>query len=186
MECVRLYKAQVLSYIEYRTPALYHACDSVLGRLDGVQRAFLRELGISDEDALCDFNLGPLRMRRDLAMLGMIHRAVLGQGPPHFRSIFILYPGSGRTSGRRRLHNKQLEDPRKGAFSEQLRRSALGLVAIYNLLPQDAVDLPSVSAFQAFLQNLANVAACVGRPGWDSFFSPRTPLYRHPLNTWLA
>ena len=80
-EQVLQYKARLLSYIEYRTPALYHACQSHLGRLDAVQRSFLKEVGLSDTDALLRFNLAPLSSRRDMAMLGVIHRAVLGLGP---------------------------------------------------------------------------------------------------------
>ena len=80
-EQVLHYKSRVLSYLEYRTPAVYHACKTVLHRLDAVQRSFIREIGISAEDALLHFNLAPLEARRDIAMLGVIHRAVLKQGP---------------------------------------------------------------------------------------------------------
>ena len=38
-----LYKAQLLSYIECRTPAIYHAACSVLEPVDGIQQRFLRE-----------------------------------------------------------------------------------------------------------------------------------------------
>eukprot|EP00972_Heterocapsa_arctica_P099478 14679368-Heterocapsa_arctica.AAC.1 len=33
-----LYKAQLLSYVEYRTPAVYHVSSSVLVPIDGIQR----------------------------------------------------------------------------------------------------------------------------------------------------
>ena len=36
-ELVNLYKSQLLSYLEYRTPAIYHACDSILAPLDKFQ-----------------------------------------------------------------------------------------------------------------------------------------------------
>lgn len=75
-ELVNLYKSQLLSYIEYRTAAIYHACDTVLAPLDAFQQKFLRELCISEEDALLHFNLQPLSSRRDIAMLGLIHRCV--------------------------------------------------------------------------------------------------------------
>ena len=39
-EIFRLYKAQVLSYIEGCTPAIFHAAPSVLDRIDRVQRKF--------------------------------------------------------------------------------------------------------------------------------------------------
>ena len=40
------------------------------------------------------FNLAPLETRRDVAILGLIHRTVLGCGPRHFASMFRLSPPS--------------------------------------------------------------------------------------------
>ena len=40
---------------------------------------------MSDEDALFVFHLAPLSVRRDIAMLGVVHRTVLGWGPVQFR-----------------------------------------------------------------------------------------------------
>ena len=62
------YKQQVLSYIEYKTPAVYHATRTVLNRLDKQQNHFFRELGIAKDAALMDFNLAPLSLRRDIAV----------------------------------------------------------------------------------------------------------------------
>ena len=66
------YKAQVVSYLEYRTPAVYHASDTALMALDSLQDRFLRKLSVSALDALMVFNLAPLRTRRDVAMLGLV------------------------------------------------------------------------------------------------------------------
>ena len=76
-----LYKSHVLGYVKYRTSALYHASASVLAPLDKLQERVLRELGLSDEEALEDFRLAPLGSRRDIAMLGVVFRAVLKKGP---------------------------------------------------------------------------------------------------------
>ena len=51
-EIVGLYKAHVLSYIEYRTPAIAHSSSSALSLLDNVQSRFLRSLHISDFESL--------------------------------------------------------------------------------------------------------------------------------------
>ena len=80
------YKARVLSFLEYRTPVLYHCCSTSLDEIDSVQRQFLREMGMTQEEALVNFRLAPLQTRRDIAMLGVIHRAVIGCGPPQFSS----------------------------------------------------------------------------------------------------
>ena len=52
------YKQQVLTYIKYRSAAIYHATTTVLNQLDRLQDKFLNQLGISREAALVDFNLG--------------------------------------------------------------------------------------------------------------------------------
>ena len=43
-ELVMFFKAHVLSFIEYRTPGVYHAAPSALQRLDSVLSKFLRSL----------------------------------------------------------------------------------------------------------------------------------------------
>ena len=49
---------------------------------------------MSDEGALFVFHLAPLSVRRDIAILGVIHRMVLGRGP-QFRELFKLAPLDG-------------------------------------------------------------------------------------------
>ena len=76
--------------METRTPAVYHASDSVLKRIDALQHRLLRELGVSAGTAIHDWNLAPLETEWDIAMLGVIHSAVLGEGPPRLRRFFRL------------------------------------------------------------------------------------------------
>ena len=87
-ELVCLFKAHVLSFVEYRTPGVYHAAASILLLLDRVLSSFLRKVGISEIDALVHFKLAPLASRRDIAMLGVIRRAVLGEDPHQLRELF--------------------------------------------------------------------------------------------------
>ena len=87
-QLVQVYKSKVLSFVEYRTPAVHHAAKTTLAGIDALQRRFLRECGLSDEEALLHFNLAPLETRRDIAKLGLIHRSVLGGGPRHFANSF--------------------------------------------------------------------------------------------------
>ena len=179
-----LYKAQLLSYIEYRTPAIYHAACSVLAPVDGVQRRFLRETCVSDEQALFEFHLIPLSIRRDIAMLGLIHRTVLGRGPAQFRELFKLAPLDGQTARTRSQcsrHRFQLEDPRDKQHSHMLARSALGLVWVYNHLPPRVVEQASVSQFQAELQRVVKDRAAARCADWAQSLSPRVPLTSHPL-----
>jgi hypothetical protein len=168
-ELVMLYKSQLLSFLEYRTPALYHATRNVLERLDNVQSRFLRDAGIDDTVALLEFNLAPLATRRDIAMLGVIHRAVLGKGPPHFKQYFRIN------------HDMQLHDPRTTNRSQLVTRSALGLIAVYNLLPAGITSARSVTIFQTRLQLELKLRAEAGLPTWQNTYSPRMPLHQHPL-----
>ena len=134
----------------------------------------MRQLDVSDEEALLHYNLAPLCARRDLAMLGLIHRAVLGQGPPLFRKYFRLSSDVPMRVTRASLsrHSKQLVDICSGDCLEILRRSAFGLVRIYNELPAKAVDASSVKVFQRTLQEALEEAASMSAAGWPLICAP--------------
>ena len=83
-EMMCTYKAKILSYLEYRTAAIFHTNSTLLDKIDSIQSKFLREIGITNVDALLEYHLAPLSARRDMGMLGLIHRTVLGFGPAHF------------------------------------------------------------------------------------------------------
>ena len=147
---VCLYKAQVLPTLEFPTPAVYHCTGTTLDELDKVQKRFLRAVGLTAEEALLQYNLAPLQTRRDLALLGLIHRTVLGLGPVSFQKWFFFETKPGHNYGTRlqeAKHDKQLHDYLDGSHSELLRRSAFGLTHAYNSLEQEAVNCTSVSAF---------------------------------------
>jgi hypothetical protein len=157
------YKQQVLSYIEYRTPAIYHATKTVLNRLDKQQDHFFRELGITKEAALIDFNLAPLSMRRDIALLGLLHRAAIGEGPAHFREYFKKRDGS-----------LKLVDPSADCSeSLLLKRSMWGLVRVYNTL-EGTLQCRTVKDFQKHLQDRAKrIVAKRLLEKWECLYSPR-------------
>ncbi len=56
-ELIQHFKAHVLSYVEYRTPGLYHAASTILEPLNRILRSFLRDVNVGLEDALLHFNL---------------------------------------------------------------------------------------------------------------------------------
>ena len=59
-DMLMLYKSHVLSFIEYRTPGLHFASTCYLNSTGNVQVRFLRQIGVSEEDAFIHFNLAPL------------------------------------------------------------------------------------------------------------------------------
>ena len=178
---VRLYEAHVLPTLEFPTPAVYHASTTTLDKLDRVQRHFLREVGLTAAEALLEHNLAPLQTRRDVALLGLVHRTVLKLGPAHFENWFFEAPPqkhTHRTRQQTRRHNRQLYDYLNGEHTELLRRSPLGLTRVYNELPQSAVDKPTVSAFQSQLQHLVKTALRTGSEHWKHCVNLRKPSLR--------
>ena len=131
-EIVHLYKARILSFIEYRTAAVYHGTSTSLVRIDEVQNRLINSAGISKVDAIMHFKLAPLNARRGMAMLELIHRSVIGSGPEHFRKFFKRIETPRNPGGREnmRRHKMQLETFRKGNFLELLAHSVLGLIDI--------------------------------------------------------
>ena len=173
---MRQYKCHILPFVEHSTPAVYHASKTLLDVLDKVQQTFLRRLEFTEETALVRYNLAPLSSRRDMAMLGVVHRTVLGEGPPHFRKWF--FPAEETHSYPTRLqtnaHRRQLHDYLDGSHSALLQRSALGLPRVYNRLPANVVQCSSVKTFQRELQTLLKKAAEEGELNWATRFSPRS------------
>ena len=78
-------------------------------------------------------------------------------------------------------HERQLEEYIDGAHTEYVKRSALGFVSVYNLLPEAVIAEQSLPAFQRALQNLVRQVAQSGCPAWRSILSPRQALLTHPL-----
>ena len=83
-----MFKCQILFFLEGATPAVYHAAPSVLKQLDDILSSFLDHIGISEESAILDFNLAPLSMRRDLAMLALLHKVSIGTAPQPIGELF--------------------------------------------------------------------------------------------------
>ena len=181
---MQLYKSKLLGFVEYRTPAIYHATDSVLEPLDKVQGKLLKVVGCTPREALLNWKLAPLETRRDIAMLGLIHRTALGKGPSHFKRFFRLkqhQPQAFWTRLAERRHDRQLESESLPNCPELLRRSALGLVQVYNLLPQKVVSSKCVRNFQKQLQELVVERAASDCEDWQHTLSPRVPWWRHAL-----
>ena len=172
-----LYKAQVPSYIESRTPRLYHAAPSVLDRIDRVQRRFLRVVGFTELEALELYRLAPLPCRRDIAMLGVLHKISLGLAPSQLAALFLVVgtiwePFLARNlRGWMPLHNRQLGTPATPMSSEIMKRSLFGTCRCYNRLPQALVDVGSVKLFQRNLQIGLRKFAQSGSREWHNLFS---------------
>ena len=116
-----------------------------------------------------------------MALLGLVHRTVLGLGPPHFTRWFFAAPDTGyryQTRLRTGRHTRQLYDYLQGDQTELLRRSVLGLPRVYNSLPQETVDQQTVSGFQRKLQELVKSKLQQGDENWEHCLNLRVPSLR--------
>ncbi len=182
-DLVLLCKSHVLSYIEYRTPGVHFACTSVLNELDDVQSRFLRKIDVTEEAAFVHFHLAPLNVRRDIGILGVIHRAAMRAGPPQLWKFFRRDTGTPiRLRRGNRRHDVQLVEWPSGRNLDVLRRSALGMIRVYNLLPEECVAARDVSGFQSSLSQLVRDRLVGGDPRWKFVLSSRYAIFQyHPL-----
>jgi len=177
-QLVQSYKAHVLSILEGATGAIYHASLTVLQPLDQTQGRFVRHVGLNERSAFLDYNLAPLGLRRDIAMLGLVYRCAHGQAHEPLCKLFPRSTVARHVHGTRlasALHTVQIEETWESVHLDTARRSLLGLARVWNLLPTDVVQKPSVSSFQSALTNMARHLCKDGYPRWHVRSSPRSP-----------
>jgi hypothetical protein len=159
--------------MEGATPAIYHAAPSTLQPLDAVFDSFLEQIGMSPEVALIGHSLAPLGMRRDIAMLGLLHKIALGSVPQPILDLFKSTPQNlfsvGFTSSRVR-HNMQIHNPVEFNHPGIIKRSVFGLIRVYNDLPQYVASANSAKVLQKRLQKRAKVAAASHDMNWPLMF----------------
>ena len=146
-DMVRLYKCHVLSFVEGATSAIFHATDTVLKMIDDIQSEFLDHVSLTDEAALCVHNLAPLRMRRDISILGLLFTISRGSAPPVLSSLFppaCWHLERYGFSANRRFHNTVLKDPIQPDHRAMFQRSKFGMARVLNRLPQHITDCRSV------------------------------------------
>ncbi len=186
-ELLHLFKAHVRSQIEWCNGAIYHASPSKLAWLDSVQSSFLCHLEIGEQQAFADHNLAPLRLRRDIGMLGVFWKICHGVAHPDFATLFPKVPSRvapvHNTRVARRRHDMQLVDPCDGTQLAQFQRSLFGLVKVWNALPTAFVHETSVSSFQSKLAQASRKACSDNRDGWQDMFAttslPHTLLVKY-------
>ena len=170
-----LFKAHVRSQIEWCNGAIFHAAPSKLAWLDTIQSSFLQHLDVCEHKAFLDFNLAPMRLRRDIGMLGVLWKVCHGCAHSDFE---VLLPRVLRRSSHSydtrvasRRHDLQLFDPCDGTQMQQFQRSLFGMVKVWNALPMSLVHAPSVSSFQSKLTAAAKCACLAGSLGWQDMYA---------------
>ncbi len=189
-EMVNLYKAQILSYIESRTVGLHHAAPTTLLCIDRVQRRFLREMRLTEREALADWNLAPLPCRRAIAMLGLLYRIAMRQAPTPLCELFQredrVRTGHATTRGFVRRHPLQLrEATAMGGHTETFRRSLFGLVTVWNMVPKSVVLSGSIHSFQRGLQDAVRRRALVTTE-FETFFADAMRMTVQTFQSYFA
>ena len=162
------------------------AADTTLEPLDRIQLSFFREVGLDVQSALLDFHMGPLSQRRDISMLGLLHKCVLGCAHPSLCQMFAPAPSTQIQSQHatrlaRHRHNRQINDVWRGGQLDIVRRSLLGLIKVYNILPQQVVDAADVHIFQKRVTSIIRRACEDGVQDWQALLSPR----KSSLSFWM-
>ena len=128
------FKTHIWGLIETHSAGLFHACTSLLNQFDQCQDNFLNKLHCNAAAAFLNNNFAPLTLRRNIAVLGLIHKRVLGLAHPAFSNVMPWDVGISPEE----YHDKQLYDHsvemkfQRGLYN----RSIFGMIAEYNRLPQ--------------------------------------------------
>ena len=173
-DLVGQFKTHIWGTMEVHSGGIFHASNHLLDKFDASQRHFLEELGADERSAFLDYNFAPPSLRRNIGILGLLHKRVLGIAHPIFNKL-LPYHIEIFGSLRRGEHNKQLYGHGNEIhFQHGLhRRSIFGMVHIYNRLPQEIVDCVCVSSFQRELTLIARKKCEDGDPDWSVMFSGR-------------
>ena len=153
---------------------IFHASDSLLHKIHETQQRFLRELGITEEEAFLQHNFAPSQLRRNIGILGLMHKRVIGECHPIFRKLLPFCTDVGQP-GYPNGHNKQLYGHLHTVRLQMAWycRSIFAMIYRYNMLPQNVVDSSTVKEFQKHLTLTARMHCAAGTPEWQELFSRR-------------
>ena len=108
------FKSHVWPHLEGTTGAIYHAHTTHLAKLDHLQDQFTKHINLTVEQAFIHYNFAPQRLRRDIAVLGFLHKCAHKQQHPDILHLFPTIPRlqyQARHQLRRPHHDKQLFRP---------------------------------------------------------------------------
>ena len=159
------YKIHILGILESVTAGIYHAGVSVLAPLDRLQTTFVHNFNIDVTEAFMRYNLAPLALRRDIAMLGFLHKCNMPDAPAHMKRLL-----PGRTG--KRLWNI-LSFNRRVFHPDLAKKSKFNSTTVYNALPHYTRSLESVQEFQHELIEMTRRKIRHGHDDWEKFLLPR-------------
>ena len=142
--------------MEANNGGIFHSATSWLDKVDDAQRRFLREIDMTESQAFLRHNFASPTLRRNIGILGMLHKRTLGLCHPVMEELL---PTWQQRFGHQRAdkHSKQIYGSlleiqwQRGLYD----RSIFAMCGTYNDLPQYVVDAPTVSLFQKHLTQIA-------------------------------
>ena len=171
---IQQFKTHVWGLMECQSGGIFHASTTLLNKIDGTHRRFLRDIGVSEAAAFLEHNFASPTLRRNIAILGALHKRVLGKSHPVMEQLLPFWSdrfGSNRPD----KHSKQLY----GSFLvveaqyQLYQRSIFGMCCVYNNLSQNVVDASSVSQFQSLLTDIVRARCEAGHANWMYTFDLR-------------
>ena len=146
-----------------------------------MQRRYLNELSVTEEVAFIEHNFAPPSLRRDVAILGLIHKRVLGLPHPAYEEMLPFFGPEWYTPPCMPKHSKQLDNKRSQCIFRHAmyNRSIFGMVDVYNRLSQRLVDCDNLKLFQRELTAIAKKQCERGDRAWKVVFN--TDFYRPDL-----
>ena len=120
-----------------------------------------------------EHNLAPLQLRRDIAVLGLLHKIQLGDAHPEFDNIFpkLIEAHVGDTRWNARRHGKQFWE--QDGNTDYFNRSVFAALRVYNVLPEYVVNLGGVQEFQSMLTKDARFRCRLGDSSWSRMYNTR-------------
>ena len=168
------FKTHIWSLLEMHNGCIFYASDTQLSRLDAIQPRFLRELDVAEDVAFLNFNFAPTQLKRNIGILGLLHKRVIGECHPMFSTLlpFCVEMGQPTLPGG---HDKQLYGYLHEARCQLALffRSIFAMVTVYNRLPQYVVNATTVHEFQKLLTRIARHQCVTGNVHWQHQFSRR-------------
>ena len=104
---IQQFKTHVWGLMESHSGGIFHASTTLLNKIDGTHRRFLREIEMSEAEAFLKHNFAPPTLRRNIGLLGVLHKRVLGKSHPMMERL-LPFRSDRFGSNRGDKHSKQL------------------------------------------------------------------------------
>ena len=82
----RPFKTHVWGFLECHNGAICHAAPSYLTKFDRIQENF-QEINMDEASDFLEFNVVPPSLRRNIGILGLLQKRILGKAHPIFQEL---------------------------------------------------------------------------------------------------